>query len=40
MAEATKETLRATSLMPSLTVNELNESLKRPCSRSTAGTGD
>lgn len=28
MAEATKEALRATSLMPSLTVNELNESLK------------
>jgi len=28
MAEATKETLRATSLMPSLTVNDLDESLK------------
>src|SRR6266700_3877231 len=28
MAQATKDTLRATSLMPSLTVNDLNESLK------------
>ena len=28
MAQATKETLRATSLMPSLTVNDLTESLK------------
>jgi len=27
MADVTKETLRATSLMPSLTVNDLNESL-------------
>ena len=39
MAEATKETLRATSLMPSLTVNALNESLNRTRSRLTAGTG-
>jgi uncharacterized glyoxalase superfamily protein PhnB len=28
MAQAAKETLRATSLMPSLTVNDLNQSLK------------
>lgn len=28
MAQATKEVLRATGLMPSLTVNDLNESLK------------